>query len=303
MLHLDLSYKEIYPRIFVYTNMFPDFKNLHHIMHLSEEGSSGKAIYSEWTDWFIFGKYCHSNGFNSFFEEIEKSIKDNSTYDFNLCKLELLLYSRINESVSAAISNYVAVNNVTLPRESYITAQNIGRYDSDVDTGEGKTMQYHTDYNIGEWYWPGDKFLITATTYMNDDYDGGEIMFSIGSDIIKYKPKAGEIIVFPSGSPLYPGGEPYFHAVAGIKNGKKSIVRMYVKHVEEGTEKWYDGEKQYGKEQWYEIAKARSEGHNSIAVPDGEKKICSALITKLYNIPYDSYQIKDNVFYDEDEKG
>jgi hypothetical protein len=154
MLQLDLSYKEIYPRIFVYTNMFPDFKNLHHIMHLSEEGSSGKAIYSEWSDWFIFGKYCHSNGLTSFFEKIKKSINDNSFYDFSLCESELALYFRINESVTAAISNYVAINNVTLPSGSYITDQNVARYDSDVDTGEGKTMQYHTDYAIGEWYWP-----------------------------------------------------------------------------------------------------------------------------------------------------
>lgn len=302
MFHLDLSYKEIYPKIFVYTNMFPDFKKLHQIMQVSEEISSGKGLYSQWTDWFIFGKYCHSNGLSLFFEEIKKSINDNSSYDFNLCESELSLYSTINQSVTAAISNYIAINNISLPSGSYITNQNIARYDSDVDTGEGKTMQYHTDYAIGEWYWPGEKFLVTATTYMNDDYDGGEIMFSIGSDIIKYKPKAGEIIVFPSGSPLYPGGEPYFHAVAGIKNGKKSLVRMYVKHFQEGTQKWYDGEKQYGKEKWYEIAKARSEGHNTIAVLDGQKKLCSALITKLYNIPCDSYEIKDDLFYYEDEK-
>ena len=189
-----------------------------------------------------------------------------------------------------------------MPENSFISDQNIARYDSDVDSGEGKTMQYHTDYSIGEWYWPGEKFLITATTYMNDNYDGGEIMFSIGSEIIKYKPKAGEIIVFPSGSPLYPGGEPYFHAVDGIRNGTKSLVRMYVKHFQDAHQKWNDGESKYGKEEWYEIAKSRAEGHNSIAIFEGRKKLCSALVTKLYNIPYDSYEIKEDLFYDEDEK-
>jgi hypothetical protein len=162
-------------------------------------------------------------------------------------------------------------------------------------------MQYHTDYGIGEWYWPGEKFLLTATTYMNDDYEGGEIMFSIGDEIIKYKPQAGEIIVFPSGSPLYPGGEPYFHAVDGIKKSSKFLVRMYLKHSTKGEKKWYDGEEKYGKEEWYEIAKKRAEGHNSIGVFGYKPRLCSALVTKLYGIPIESYEVKEDIFYDEDE--
>jgi hypothetical protein len=301
MINLDLSYKEIYPKIFVYTDLFPDAKHLHDIIALSEKKSDGKGIYTEWTDWFIFGKYCHSRYNDQVLFEIDQDIKNKKEYNFDLYRQELILYNRIKESVNSAISHYIAVNNVPVPLGSYITEQNIGRYDPGVDSGEGKTMQYHTDYAIGEWYWPGEKFLITATTYMNDNYDGGEIMFSIGSEIIKYKPKAGEIIVFPSGSPLYPGGEPYFHAVDGIRNGTKSLVRMYVKHFQDAHQKWNDGESKHGKEEWYEIAKSRAEGHNSIAIFEGRKKLCSALVTKLYSIPYDSYEIKEDLFYDEDE--
>ena len=301
MQSLDLTYKEIYPKIFVYTNLFPDHKSLHEIMKKSEENSSGKAIYTEWTDWFIFGKYCHSKFPDSVIEEIEECIKNGFNYNFNLYRAELLLYNRLNEAVNCAISNYIAINNVVLPENCYISDQNIGRYNPGVDTGEGKTMQYHTDYGIGEWYWPGEKFLLTATTYMNDDYEGGELMFSIGSDVIKYKPKAGEIVVFPSGSPLYPGGEPYFHGVGGIKKNSKFLVRMYLKHSAKGEKKWYDGEQKYGKEEWYKIAKERAEGHNSIAVFDDKPRLCSALVTKLYNIPIESYEVKKNVFYDEDE--
>ena len=36
MQHLDLTYKEVYPRIFVYTNLFPDHQALHKIMQRSE---------------------------------------------------------------------------------------------------------------------------------------------------------------------------------------------------------------------------------------------------------------------------
>lgn len=285
----------------MYTNLFSDHKSLYDIMKKSQENSSGKAIYTEWTDWFIFGKYCHSRFPDLVIEEIEQYVKNGDDYNFNLYKEELLLYNRLNEAVTAAISNYVAINNVSLPENSYISDQNIGRYNSGVDTGEGKTMQYHTDYGIGEWYWPGEKFLLTATTYMNDDYEGGELMFSVGSDIIKYKPNAGEIVVFPSGSPLYPGNEPYFHGVDGIKKGNKFLVRMYLKHSAKGQKKWYDGEIKYGKEEWYKIAKDRAEGHNSILVFENKPKLCSALITKLYGIPIESYEVRENIFYDEDE--
>jgi hypothetical protein len=298
---INLNYKEIYPKIFVYTDLFPDAKNLHDIMKMSEKRSDGRGIYTEWTDWFIFGKYCHSRSNDQVLFEIDQDIKNKKEYNFDLYRQELILYNRIKESVNSAISHYIAINNVPVPVSSHITEQNIGRYDPGVDSGEGKTMQFHTDYSIGEWYWPGEKFLITATTYMNDDYDGGELMFSIGSDIISYKPKAGEIVVFPSGSPIYPGGEPYFHAVGGIKNGDKSLVRMYLKYVTDGEPKWYKGEEKYGKEEWYSIAKSRAEGHNSIAVFEGVPKLCSSLITKLYGIPADSYDHKTNVFYDEDE--
>jgi len=298
---IDLTYKEIYPRIFVYSNLFPDHKNLHDIMHKSEKKSEGKGVYHEWTDWFIFGKYCSSRSSKLIIEDIKQCFKDGIEYDFDLYDQEILLYNRLNETVIAAISNYITVNDVPLPKNSYISDQNIARYNPGVDSGEGKTMQYHTDYGIGEWYWPGEKFLLTATTYMNDDYEGGELMFSIGDEIIKYKPKAGEIVVFPSGSPLYPGGEPYFHAVGGIRNSSKSLVRMYLKHTANGEKKWYDGEQKYGKEEWYEIARKRAEGHNCIAVFDNIPRICSALITKLYGIPKENYTVRENIFYDEDE--
>jgi hypothetical protein len=301
MQNLDLSYKEIYPKIFVYSNLFPDHKTLHGIMNKSEKNSQGKGFYSEWTDWFIFGRYCSSRYYKFAIEDMKQSFKDGIEYDFDLYEEELLLHNRLNEAVTAAICNYVAINDVRLPENSYISDQNIARYNPGVDSGEGKTMQYHTDYGIGEWYWPGEKFLLTATTYMNDDYEGGEIMFSIGDEIIKYKPQAGEIIVFPSGSPLFPGGEPYFHAVGGIKNSSKSLVRMYLKHTASGEKKWYDGEEKYGKEEWYEIAKKKAEGHNSIAVFDNVPRLCSALITKLYGIEKESYTVKEDLFYDQDE--
>jgi len=301
MIPVDYSYNEIFPKIFVYKKLYPDHNILYELMKNSLFQSYGYGAYTSWDDWFIFGKYCHAKSIEQITLDIQKKLEEDRDYNFHLLDQELYLHKRLTEAVASAIANYVSINSIELPADSFITKENIGRYNPGVDSGEGKTMQYHTDYGIGEWYWPGEKFLLTATSYMNDDYDGGEIIFSVGSELISYKPEAGDIIVFPSGSPLYPGNEPYFHSVAGIRGGHKFLVRTYLKHIVEGHEKWYQNEEKYGKEKWYEIAKSRAEGHNTIAIFDGQPKICSALITKLYGIPIDTYEVKQNVFYDDDE--
>lgn len=302
---INLEYTEIYPKIFVYHNLFPDHENLHGIMQKAEQSSLDESFLTKWTDWFVFGKYCHSRFIDSAIKNIIETIASKNTYDTQSIINEAVLSMRLNQGVTCAISHYIAVNNIKLPENSYITDQNIARYDPNIDVASGlnMTMNYHTDYNIGEWYWPGEKFLITATTYVNDNYDGGEIVFIVNDKIIPYKPKAGEILVFPSGSPLYPGGEPYFHAVNTVKNGNKFLVRMYVKHtVEYGHKKWYDNKNKYGEKEWLEIAKKKSDGHNLIAIDvDSGKKMYSGLLTKLYNIPYNDYVINKNLYYDDDD--
>ena len=118
MENLDLKYKEIYPKIFVYTNLFPDHKSLHTIMKKSENESQGKGVYSKWTDWFVFGKYCSSRYYKFIIQDIKESFDNGISYDFDLYEQELLLHIRLNEAVTAAISNYVAINDVTLPENS-----------------------------------------------------------------------------------------------------------------------------------------------------------------------------------------
>jgi predicted 2-oxoglutarate/Fe(II)-dependent dioxygenase YbiX len=101
----------------------------------------------------------------------------------------------------AAMSHYVAMNNVPLPENVHLPTINYGMYYPNIVVASHQeinlTMHYHTDFNIGEWFWPGDKFIITATTYFNDDYEGGEIWFP-RMNSLSIKPKAGDIVVFPS---------------------------------------------------------------------------------------------------------
>lgn len=263
MLGISFEYKEIYPLIYVYQGLLEDHIQLARIMKNSEKESKGRYYLKDWTPWFVFGTYAD-----------QKLHGDDADKTHAMYVNERYLCQRINEANNSALSHYVGKNNINLPKESYITAPNYAKYVSGVMVGlhEGAmedgsdrvlNMNYHTDYAIGEWYWPNDKFFITCTTYVNDDYDGGELRFFVDGNIITYKPKAGDVLVFPSGSPLYPGTHPYFHAVGQVENGEKFLTRAYIKHKWHITDEWLEGEKQF-KEDWPKIAKELIKEDNTL---------------------------------------
>ena len=263
MLGISFEYKEIYPLIYVYQGLLEDHIKLAQIIKNSEKESKGRYYLKDWTPWFVFGTYTD-----------EKRRGDDADKTHVMYINERYLCKRINEANNSALSHYVGKNNINLPKESYITTPNYAKYVSGIEVGlhEGAmedgsdrvlNMNYHTDYAIGEWYWPHDKFFITCTTYINDDYDGGELRFFVDGSIITYKPKAGDVLVFPSGSPLYPGTHPYFHAVGQVENGEKFLTRAYIKHKWHITDEWLEGEKQF-KEDWPKIAKERIKEDNTL---------------------------------------
>jgi hypothetical protein len=292
MLDLSLDYEEIHSHIFVYHGLLKDHVKLTETVRTSEKQSKGRYYLNDWTTWFIFGTYTYEDCGRAGIDKTH-TMYDNEQH---LCK-------RINEASSVALSHYVGKNNIKLPEGSYITSPSYAKYvpgvfcgihEGGADDGSDRllNMNYHTDYGIGEWYWPYDKFFITCTAYINDDYDGGELRFFIDGDIVTYKPRAGDVVVFPSGSPLYPGTHPYFHAVGQVLNGDKFFTRTYIKHPGHMTEEWLNGEKEYGKDEWPEIAKKLIKEDNTIHFHEDPLKIEkmyknmsvweSPLISKLY---------------------
>ena len=91
----------------------------------------------------------------------------------------------------------------------------------------------------------GPKSIITGTVYLNDDYEGGEISFlnEFDSSIITYKPKKGDVIVFPS-------AKPFFHAAQKVYGKDKYLIRNFLLWNHSGSERYKEGEKRFGKEQW-----------------------------------------------------
>ena len=76
-------------------------------------------------------------------------------------------------------------------------------------------------YEVGEFFTmhrddhPLTQRTISTVLYLNDNYDGGEIYFKYFD--FKYKPEAGDLLVFPS-------NYAYSHESQPIKNGTKYVI-------------------------------------------------------------------------------
>lgn len=104
----------------------------------------------------------------------------------------------------AAVQDYCKKYNVHNLR--YWEAFNFIRY------GEGQHFQEHHDHGYSY------NCTVSLVTYLNDDYEGGEIFFRLQG--LNYKPKAGDTVIFPSNF-MYP------HTAKVVTKGiKYSLVTM-----------------------------------------------------------------------------
>lgn len=249
-----MIYKEIYPYIYVYEDLMSDSKTLYSLLRESVSCSTGDYYFRGWTDWFGFGKYTDSGGGE------DKKILDT---DMNHMYIkEKFIASRIKEIRDVALNHYQETAKINIDYQTHIQDTiGIGMYVRDVDTSgpekNGFAMQYHTDFHVSFAEKPCENFLVTCNLYFNDDYDGGDIVFYINENIIEYKPKAGDVVVFPSGSPEFPGNSPYFHAVKTTKNGEKFLSRNYLMYENRASSDWIEGVEKYGLDTWLKMEEER----------------------------------------------
>lgn len=130
------------------------------------------------------------------------------------------------------------------------TDQNLLMYYPDLS--RRLALSYHTDNHQYDTDSKGWKLFITLTVYLNDDYEDGELSFikEDTNEISYYKPKAGDITVFPSMLP-------YFHGVEPISKGKKYLSRMFFAINYEGSEEWNNSVKKYGEEKFLKMEETR----------------------------------------------
>jgi hypothetical protein len=258
----NLEIVEIYPNIFVYKNLFKDISKSYKILTDSLVETEDR-LFSPWTQWSIFGEYL--NPISPSFDMSDKygNLKNIET-ETQIQEDQKNFIIEMLENFHLATEDYIKKHNINMDlNEKTVdedgtpiqvwrwTGGTIGRYHLSNEK-EKVGMRYHSDYVREQGHAPGYKFVITSTIYFNDDYEGGEIDFAMGDKLVKYKPEAGDILVFPSGHPDYltEEGKPYLHAVMPSYKNNKFLSRMYWQKYQKGTDEWYEKEKEFGKEIW-----------------------------------------------------
>jgi hypothetical protein len=261
----NLESIEIYPHIIVYKNLFKDISKSCKILKDSLSETEDR-LFSPWTQWSFFGEYLNPIIPNFFMSAMSdkygnlKDIKTSTKIEENQKNFAIEMMDNFHLATEDYIKRYninVDLNEVSIDESGNPvstwkwTGGTIGKYHITNDDQE-VAMRYHSDYIREQGYAPDYKFVITCTIYFNDDYEGGEIDFAMGDKLVKYKPEAGDILVFPSGHPDYltEEGKPYLHAVMPVQKNNKFLSRMYWQKYQKGTDEWYAKEKEFGKEVW-----------------------------------------------------
>jgi predicted 2-oxoglutarate/Fe(II)-dependent dioxygenase YbiX len=131
-----------------------------------------------------------------------KKLKNVRNTDIRNCSSALLLKKDqkiLDDMLDSIIDTYSKNNNIHFSTKSY----QVVRYT------EGQFFIDHTDAT--------EEFprKISALLYLNDDYTGGEIVFTkLG---LSFKPKKNTLIIFPSSSEFSHSAEP-------IKSGTKYVI-------------------------------------------------------------------------------
>lgn len=227
--HYD--FKEIYPKVFIYKNIFSDPKKIVSLMESSTNNPDSSFYFHDWKQWggfdndTVFGQYVQmiGTGFDN------KSIE--TPEDLKIAQEELKALSEVIKGFFSVTNHYMKYWGITKGNNWVHTPPSFCRYIPNERLNGQLFMPFHTDYMIEKAEEPGDKFAITTTMYLNDDYEGGEIIFKIQEEVFSYKPIAGDVLVFPSGHPsiLMEGENPIMHAVKPVWPGNpdRYIVRMF----------------------------------------------------------------------------
>ena len=282
----DLQSVEIYPQVFVYKNLFSNIQDMY--LQLRQSSGDEDGLFSPWTQWSQFGEYLNpifKNMSSLSIEQVEQiETKTEKEEKHRLIILELF------KNFYKATEDYAIKNNVDFDtdktvltkegetvKEWKMTGPSIARYRTDIT--DPIAMAYHSDYIREPITSPGYKFAITALTYFNDDYVGGEIDFIVNGEAYMYKPEAGDLLVFPSGHPkiLTKDGSVYIHGVMPATGANKYLSRMYWTKYAFGDDEWFAKEEEFGKDVWAamqpDIMQKFRDDHPNKMNADKEKRI------------------------------
>jgi hypothetical protein len=195
---------------------------------------------SEWGSWGSFGKMARlsSTSYTGNPKFFSSNAKSENPYNHEITTIYNDLFGKVT-------NDYIERHGLKI--EQWSTSENqLCFYKPKRVRYTNLIMAFHTDFKQEQKHQPGLKHILTANFYINDDYEGGHIIFMIDDDennLIRYKPKAGDLIVFPS-------GERFRHGVRTVDDGKKYFIRSFWHYQYDGSPEWHEEKAKYSEEEW-----------------------------------------------------
>lgn len=219
----DIDFEILTNKIHVYKNLLNDYNELVAILKNSELNPEASFFFKDWQPWSKFGTYVFDLGKDDQMkeEDISKNI--------DLYNREKYFVNKVNANFNIATDHYLSYYNIKKDKDWQKMGPSFAKYTCDnlfFEKNEN-AMVYHTDYQKGKKN-EEKNFAITCTMYLNDDYEGGDLLFKIKDKIIPYKPKSGDVMVFPSGHPNILSEDcQYEHAVTKVSKKDKHFIRCF----------------------------------------------------------------------------
>lgn len=266
------------PLVRVYKNLLPNVDKIMNTLIASEKDSSSYSLFNKWEPWNDLGTQI-SVGLQDY-----KKFNDPSFDYMYGSDEEALLMKEIYDAYYLSLDNYSKEYGLPTNLETFPDGPCFYKYDHTLPSPTPNTpeynMNYHTDFAFSLKDNPGKKSITTCTMYLNDNYDGGEMVFNLEprlsrpyykrseqfsddepyySGRIVYRPQAGDVVVFPSGNPDYLSDNGfYFHCVNRVTAGNKYFLSMFNSYEFHGSKYWQDGIDEYGKDLWIWLEKYRT---------------------------------------------
>jgi hypothetical protein len=192
-------------------------------------------IVNSWVPWYHFGVRTFFN------ENSEATINGKSNID------QIKLKNKIEDAFSESFKDYLSDwENQDWPKHVdslyNLMKGEVEILRHNVVKDEEYSIGLHTDSNVLRYALPEVQSIITQILYLNDDYEGGELelISTLNNKLITYKPKAGDIVIMPSGFP-------YLHSAKAVTDGNhKIIIRLFHSYLSEGSDDYKANVLKYG---------------------------------------------------------
>lgn len=241
---------KLYDQVTVYPNAIKNVEKHIEMLKDSEYKIGGKYNFNAWQDWYGIGTMMNIGMLNKD-EDLKNKYLDNLH-----AQNQIDFMKDARDAFYSTTEDYFSEYNIELPnwdpKPNWArSGLSVCRYNI-TKNPQHLALAYHTDTHEFDLESPGQKFGITCTMYLNDNYEGGEVSFLNEADgeVVTWKPTAGDVIVFPSHSP-------FFHGVHPVFSGSRYLIRTWWFFDYAGSKNWHENNKKYGEEVWIEMEKKR----------------------------------------------